>query len=159
MLDYILLILAIVFMIIGLIGCIFPVIPGPPISFLGLLMLHFTKFADFESRFLFLMAFIALIVTILDYIVPIWGTKKMGGSKAGIWGATIGMVVGIFFFPPIGLIIGPLVGAILAEFIKGEEFKKSFKAGMGSLIGFLLGIGIKLVSSFVMSYYFIIELF
>ncbi|MEA1898257.1 MAG: DUF456 domain-containing protein [Bacteroidota bacterium] len=159
MLDYILLILAIVFMIIGLIGCILPVIPGPPISFLGLLMLHFTKFADFGSRFLFLMAFIALIVTILDYIVPIWGTKKMGGSKAGIWGATIGMVIGIFFFPPIGLIIGPLVGAILAESIKGEEFKKSFKAGIGSLIGFLFGIGIKLISSFVMSYYFIIEFF
>ena len=159
MLDYILLILAILVMIIGLIGCIIPVIPGPPISFIGLLMVHFTKFADFEARFLFLMASIALLVTVLDYIVPIWGTKKMGGSKAGIWGATIGMVIGIFFFPPIGLIIGPLAGAIIAESLKGEEFKKSFKAGMGSLMGFLLGIGLKLVTSFVMTYYFIIELF
>lgn len=105
------------------------------------------------------MGFIALIVSVVDYVVPVWGTKKMGGSKAGIWGAAIGMFFGIFFFPPIGLIVGPLVGAILAESIKGEDFQKSFRAGMGSLLGFILGIGIKLIASGVMTYYFAKALF
>ncbi len=159
MIDYLLLGLAVILMIIGLIGCVLPVIPGPPISFFGLLTLHFTRFADFGQGFLILMAFIAVTVSIIDYIVPVWGTKKMGGSKAGIWGATIGLIIGIFFFPPIGIIFGPLIGAIVAESMKGKEFKKSFKAGMGSLIGFMMGIGIKLISSFIMSYYFVTGLF
>jgi uncharacterized protein YqgC (DUF456 family) len=159
MLDYILLVLAIIFIIVGLLGCILPVIPGPPLSFIGLLILQFTKFGDFSFTFLFIMGLVALTVTIIDYIVPVWGTKKFGGSKAGIMGATIGLVLGIFFFPPVGIILGPLAGAIIAESIKGKEFKKSFIAGLGSLFGFLIGIGIKLTASFVMTYYFVIELF
>lgn len=105
------------------------------------------------------MGFLALAVTIIDYIVPVWGTKKFGGSKAGIWGATIGLVLGIFFFPPIGIILGPLAGAIIAESITGKEFNKSFIAGLGSLFGFLMGVVIKLIASFVMTYYFVVELF
>jgi uncharacterized protein YqgC (DUF456 family) len=159
MLDWFLLILAIVFILIGLIGCVLPVIPGPPLSFVGLLLLQFTKFADYTSGFLLLMAAVAIIITILDYIVPIWGTKKFGGSKAGIWGATIGLVLGIFVLPPIGIIIGPLVGAIIAESLKGKDFKKSLRAGFGSLVGFAMGIGLKLAASGVMTWYFFKELF
>ncbi|MDA3780807.1 MAG: DUF456 domain-containing protein [Bacteroidales bacterium] len=155
--DFLLLALGILLIIIGLVGCILPIIPGPPLSFLGLLMLHLTKFGEFSSSFLILMATIAIIVTILDYIVPIWGTKKFGGSKAGIWGSTIGLIIGIFFFPPIGLIIGPLIGAIVAELIKGADFNKSLKSGLGSFLGFLLGTGLKLISSSIMSYYFFTE--
>ena len=146
-------------MLVGLVGCILPILPGPPISFVGLLLLQFSRFADYSLNFMLLMGFIALIVSVVDYVVPVWGTKKMGGSKAGIWGAAIGMFFGIFFFPPIGLIVGPLVGAILAESIKGEDFQKSFRAGMGSLLGFILGIGIKLIASGVMTYYFAKALF
>ena len=146
-------------MLVGLAGCILPILPGPPISFVGLLLLQFSRFADYSLNFMLLMGFIALLVSIVDYVVPVWGTKKMGGSKAGIWGAAIGMFIGIFFFPPIGLIVGPLVGAILAESIKGEDFQKSFRAGMGSLLGFILGIGIKLIASGVMTYYFAKALF
>ncbi|MCK4346693.1 MAG: DUF456 domain-containing protein [Bacteroidales bacterium] len=159
MLDYFLLVFGIIFIIIGLLGCILPIIPGPPISFIGLLLLHFTKFGDFTFSFLVIMGFLALAVTIIDYIVPVWGTKKFGGSKAGIWGATIGLVLGIFFFPPIGIILGPLTGAIIAESITGKEFNKSFIAGLGSLFGFLMGVVIKLIASFVMTYYFVVELF
>jgi len=155
MADYLLLVLAILLMIIGLIGCVLPILPGPPVSFLGLLVLQFTHFAGFTLNFMLLMGFIALLVTLLDYMVPIWGTKKMGGSKAGIWGATIGMIIGIFFFPPVGLILGPLIGAVTAELIRGEEFNKSFRSGMGSLLGFMMGVGLKLITSFVMTYYFI----
>jgi len=155
--DYILLGIGIFMIIIGLLGCILPVIPGPPLSFVGLLMLHFTDFGEFSTNFLLLMAFIAIFVTILDYIVPIWGTKRFGGSKAGVWGSTIGLILGIFFFPPIGIILGPLVGAIIGESINGAEFKDSLRAGLGSLLGFLLGTGIKLISSGLMTYYFFKE--
>ena len=159
MLDWFLLILALVLILIGLIGCILPVIPGPPLSYIGLLLLHFTRFGDFGFTFLVVMATVAIVVTILDYIVPVWGTKKFGGSKAGIWGATIGLVLGIFVLPPIGIIIGPLVGAIIAESIKGKDFNKSLKAGFGSLVGFAMGIGLKLATSGVMTWYFFKELF
>lgn len=159
MVDYILVATGIIFIIVGLIGCILPIIPGPPLSFIGLLFLHFTGFRDFTSNFLLLMGIVAIVVTIIDYIVPIWGTKKFGGSKAGVWGATLGLIVGIFFFPPIGIIIGPLAGAVIAEMIRGKEFNKSFRAGLGSLVGFLLGTGIKLIASGIMTYYFFKELF
>lgn len=159
MFDWFLLILAIVLILVGLIGCVLPVIPGPPLSYVGLLLLHFTRFGEFGFTFLLLMAFVAIAITILDYIVPLWGTKKFGGSKAGIWGAAIGLVIGIFFLPPIGIIIGPFVGAVIAESLKGKEFTKSLKAGFGSLIGFALGIGLKLATSGVITYYFFQELF
>jgi len=159
MLDWFLLIIALVLILIGLIGCVLPVIPGPPLSYIGLLLLHFTRFGDFGFTFLVIMATVAIVVTILDYIVPVWGTKKFGGSKAGIWGATIGLVLGIFVLPPIGIIIGPLVGAIIAESIKGKDFNKSLKAGFGSLVGFAMGIGLKLATSGVMTWYFFKELF
>ena len=158
MVDYILVTVGIIFIIIGLIGCILPIIPGPPLSFIGLLFLHFTGFRDFASNFLLLMGTVAVVVTIIDYIVPIWGTKKFGGSKAGVWGATLGLVVGIFFFPPIGIIVGPLAGAIIAEVTQGKEFSKSFRAGLGSLFGFLLGTGLKLIASGIIPYYFFKEL-
>ena len=153
--DYFLLVLGILMMIIGLVGCVIPVIPGPPISFVGLIILKFSKFGDeLTARLLIIMGVLALVVTVLDYMVPIWGTRRMGGSKAGMWGAGLGLIAGIFFFPPIGLIIGPLVGAVLAESLRGEAFNKSFRAGMGSLLGFFLGIGLKLIASALMTFYF-----
>lgn len=159
MVDYVLAVLAIIFIIIGLLGCILPVIPGPPLSFIGLLLLQFSNFGDFTFNFMLLMAVLAILVTVIDYIVPVWGTKKFGGSKAGVWGATLGLVAGIFFFPPIGIILGPLAGAIIAEVTRGEEFNKSLRAGFGSLAGFFLGTGIKLIASGLMTYYFFKELF
>lgn len=159
MLDYFLLVFAIIMIVVGLLGCILPVIPGPPLSFVGILLLHFTRFGDYSFSFLLIIGLVALVVTILDYIVPVWGTKKFGGSKAGIWGATIGLVLGIFVFPPIGIILGPLVGAIIAESLKGKDFSKSLRAGFGSLVGFALGIGLKLAASGVMTWYFFKELF
>jgi len=159
MVDYLLLVLGIILMIAGLIGCVLPVIPGPPISFIGLIVLQLTRFADFELKFMLVLAFVTILVTILDYVVPIWGTKKLGGTRAGLWGAGIGMFVGIFFFPPIGLIIGPFLGAFVAELIKGAEVNQSFRSGLGSLLGFMLSTGLKLITSFVMTYYFVAALF
>ena len=159
MIDWILLIFAILLIIVGIIGCVIPVIPGPPISFGGILLLHYTKFGDFTFEFLVLMGFLAFAVTILDYIVPVWGTKKLGGSRYGIWGAAIGLVIGIFFFPPIGIIIGPFAGALFGELIRENDLNKALKAALGSLVGFILGIGMKLFVSFLITFYFIKEFF
>ncbi|MGE0090502.1 MAG: DUF456 domain-containing protein [Bacteroidales bacterium] len=153
--DYFLLVLSILLIITGLLGCVLPVLPGPPFSFLGLLLLHFTKFADFTVTLLIATAVLAIIVTVLDYIVPIWGTKKFGGSKAGQWGATIGMIIGMLFLGPLGLILGPLVGAIIGELIKGTESRQALSASFGAFIGFLLGVGLKLAASLYMTYHYV----
>lgn len=153
--DYFLLAIAIILILVGLLGCILPIIPGPPLSFLGLLILHYTDFADYSTNFLLIVAFIAILVTVLDYIVPIWGTKKFGGSKAGMWGATIGMIIGIIFLGPLGLILGPLVGAIIGESIKGANNKDAFRSGLGAFFGFLMGVGLKLAASIYITWHFI----
>lgn len=155
--DYILLILGIIFMIIGIIGCLVPVLPGPPLSFLGLILLHLTRFGQFSTPFLITLGVITVIVTVLDYIVPVWGTKRFGGSKYGTRGATVGLIIG-FFLGPLGIIIGPLIGAFVGEMIFKDDIGYAFKAGLGSLIGFLTGIGLKLAASFVMTFYFVKEL-
>jgi uncharacterized protein len=155
--DIILLILGIILMVIGIIGCLVPVLPGPPLSFLGLILLHATHYGSFSKSTLIILAAVTIAATILDYIVPIWGTKKFGGSKYGARGATVGLIIGLFFGPA-GIIIGPLVGAIVGELIFRDDFNYALKAGFGSLLGFLTGIGLKLAASFVMTYFFIREL-
>lgn len=154
MLDYILLALAIVFLIIGIIGCLVPVLPGPPLSFAGILILHFTSFAEFRPELLIILGIIAVVVAVFDYVVPIWGTKKFGGTKYGIRGATIGLLVGLFLGPA-GIIIGPFLGAVIGELIYKDDFRYAIKAGFGSLIGFMAGIGIKLAASLIITFYFI----
>jgi uncharacterized protein YqgC (DUF456 family) len=157
MADYLLLILGIVFMILGIIGCLVPVLPGPPLSFLGLIFLHLTRFGQFTSPLLITLGIIAFVVTVLDYVVPVWGTKRFGGSKYGTRGATIGLVVGLFL-GPLGMVIGPLIGAFVGEMIFKDDMKYAFRAGFGSLLGFLMGIGLKLAASFAMTFYFVKEL-
>ena len=156
MTDYILLIIGIILMIVGIIGCLAPVLPGPPLSFLGLICLHFSKFGDFSNTILIVLGAVTVVVTILDYIVPVWGTRKFGGSKYGARGATVGLIVG-FFLGPAGIIIGPLIGAVVGELIFKDDLKYAFRAGFGSLLGFLTGVGLKLAASFIMTFYFVKE--
>ena len=94
----------------------------------------------------------------LDYIVPIWGTKKFGGSKAGMWGAAIGLVIGIFVLPPLGIIVGPFAGAVIGETLTGKKAAEAFRAGLGSLLGLMMGVGLKLAASLAMTFYFVKEL-
>ncbi len=116
--------------------------------------LHFTSFADFSKNLLIILAVAAGIVTILDYFVPIWGTKKFGGSKYGTRGAAIGLIIGLFF-GPLGIILGPFLGAFIGEMIFRDDFKYALKAGFGSLLGFLTGVGLKLATSLTITFYFI----
>jgi uncharacterized protein YqgC (DUF456 family) len=144
-------------MIIGIIGCLVPVLPGPPISFLGLILLHLSRFGQFTTPTLFILGSMAVLVTTLDYIVPVWGTKKFGGSKYGTKGATIGLIVG-FFLGPLGIISGTLIGAFVGEMIFKDDLSYAFKAGFGSLLRFLTSIGLKLAASFIITFYFVKEL-
>ena len=155
--DYILLILGIVLMILGIIGCLVPVLPGPPLSYLGLILLHLTRFGHFTYPTLIIFGLVAVVVTIMDYIVPVWGTKRFGGSKYGIRGASVGLIIG-FFLGPLGLIMGTLIGAFAGEMIFKDDISYAFKAGLGSLLSFLTGIGLKLATSLVITFYFIREL-
>lgn len=154
--DYLLLISGILLIILGIIGCLVPVLPGPPFSFIGLILLHLSRFGQFQASTLIILGAIAVVVTILDYIVPIWGTKKFGGTKYGSRGATVGLIIGLFLGPA-GIIIGPFVGAFAGEMIFKDDIRYALKAGFGSLLGFLAGIGLKLVASFIMTFYFVKE--
>lgn len=156
--DYILIGLGIILLITGIAGCILPVIPGPPLNYAGLLLLHFTSKYQFSVRFLIIWAIINVMVYALDYIIPVWGTKQFGGSKAGIWGSVIGLVCGLFLFPPFGIIAGPFLGAITGELLSGKTSTAAFKSGFGSFLGFLVGTLLKLIVSGMMTWYFFREL-
>ncbi|MBN2172977.1 MAG: DUF456 domain-containing protein [Bacteroidales bacterium] len=152
-------IIGLIILLVGIVGCVLPVIPGQALSWLSLLILQLKDDPPFTVRFLVIWALITAFVTLLDYVVPIWGTKKLGGSKYGLWGATIGLFVGIFFFPPLGLIVGPFFGAVIGELIAGKNSNVALKSGFGSFLGFLAGTAMKLAISFIMGYYFIINAF
>jgi hypothetical protein len=156
--DIFLSILAIVLMLAGLAGAILPIIPGPVISFLGLLSVYFLSDNPLTDKFMVTWGVLTVAVTAIDQVVPVLGTKKMGGSKYGVNGSIVGLILGIFFFPPIGLIVGPFVGALVGELISGKDFNQATRAGFGSFIGFLSGTILKLVFSVVIGYYIIINL-
>ena len=143
--DIALLVIAFILMLIGIIGCIVPGLPGTPIAYAGLWVAQATERVDFSWKFLLIWGIVVIVVSALDYIVPAWGTKQFGGTKWGAWGSTIGVFVGLFF-GAIGVIIGPLVGAILGELFAGKQLEQAIKAGWGSFIGILFGTIIKLVA-------------
>ncbi len=157
--DYLLIAIGILFLLMGIGGAIIPILPGPPMSYIGLLMLHFTGKFSFESDFLWIWAGITIAVYLADYIIPAWGTKTFGGSKRGIIGSIVGLIIGLIFFPPFGIIIGPFVGAVAGELLAGKETHEAIKSGFGSFIGFLAGTILKLIASGMMTWYFFEKLF
>lgn len=162
--DYLLLILGILGTLIGIIGSIVPGIPGPPISYISLLLLHWTRFAQYSTKSLVLFAIIVVIVSVLDYVVPIWGTKKFGGTRAGVKGSTVGLIVGVILLPLLGITLGPFgligilggpfLGAWIAERASGQPSDRALRAAFGSFIGFLAGTMMKLAVSGILAVYF-----
>ena len=156
--DILLVILGLCFLIGGLVGCIIPAMPGPPLSFVALLMLQATGFAGFSVKFLLIAVMVTVVVTVADYILPVWGTKKWGGSRAGMLGAILGLLAGLFFLP-VGIIAGPFAGAVVGELITGRDTNAALRSGFGSFVGFLFGTVMKLTVCMVFTYYYFKELF
>ncbi len=142
--DILLIILGAICMIIGLAGCILPMIPGPPVAYAGLLLLHFTEKAQFTTAQLLTWLFIIILLQVLDYFIPMLGSKYSGGSRWGTRGCLIGTVAGLFFMPW-GIILGPFLGAFLGELLGGKKTGQALKSGLGSLFGFLFGTVLKCI--------------
>ena len=153
--DVLLIVIGAILLVLGIVGSFVPVLPGPPLSYLSLLLLQFTSYHPFTARFLVIWAIVAAAIVILDYVIPVYGTKVFGGSKKGQWGALIGVFFGIFFFPPIGIIVGPFLGALVGEMLAGKQSGEAFKAAFGSFLGFLAGTFMKLAVSLIFAYHFI----
>ncbi|NDP28027.1 MAG: DUF456 domain-containing protein [Flavobacterium sp.] len=144
--DILLLTVGFGFMIVGIFGSFMPVLPGPSLSWIGLVLLYFTNAVPANYWILGITLVITFAISVLDYIIPAKGTKKFGGSSYGIWGTNIGLIVGIFAPIPFGFIIGPFVGAFIGELIyDNKDHGRAFKAATGSFLGFLAGSFMKFV--------------
>jgi uncharacterized protein YqgC (DUF456 family) len=151
--DVFLLVLGVILMLVGLAGCILPFLPGPPLCYMALLIQQFQTTPPYSTDFLLTWAGITLLITALDYIIPIYGTRRFGGTKYGMWGCVIGLIGGLWM-GPLGLIIGPFAGAFIGELIGNAKSEHAMRAALGSFVGFLLGTLLKLVACFVMGWYF-----
>jgi len=154
MMDVLWLVLGVLLMTAGLAGCILPFLPGPPLCYLALLIQQLQTEAPYSANFLILWASITLVITGLDYVIPVYGTRKFGGTTYGMWGSVIGLIAG-FWLGPMGIIIGPFLGAFIGELIANNNSAQAMKAAFGSFIGFVMGTLIKLVACLVMGWYFI----
>jgi uncharacterized protein YqgC (DUF456 family) len=155
--DTVLIVIAGVLMLAGIAGCIVPAMPGPPLSFLGLIVMEFTSAHPYSAGLLVFYALLTIGVTVADYILPMLGAKRFGSSKYGVWGAIIGLIVGPFIIPIIGVLIGPFIGAVLGEIMGDKKkFEDAMRAGLGSFLGLLSGMIIKLVLSLFMLYHYVV---
>ncbi|WP_410878264.1 DUF456 domain-containing protein [Myroides sp. DW712] len=144
--DYFLLILSILLFVFGIIGSVLPALPGPPVSWLGILCLYFVDGIEVSSLALWGSLLLTIVISVLDYIIPAQGTKRFGGSKYGVWGTNIGLIIGILAPIPFGFIIGPFLGALLGELLfDSHNLTRALKAALGSFIGFLASTFLKVI--------------
>ncbi|MHC4225280.1 MAG: DUF456 domain-containing protein [Planctomycetota bacterium] len=145
MVTILLVILGTVFLLTGLAGCILPALPGPPIAYLSLICISIAQdWETFSPLFLIGWGAGAALVTAIDMVVPIWGAKRFGASKAGIWGSILGLLVGMFFFPPFGFILGAWLGALVGELGAGKRASRAVYASWGVFVGTMAGVVLKL---------------
>jgi uncharacterized protein YqgC (DUF456 family) len=159
LLYYIGLVIGSLLILLGLAGSVLPVLPGPTLSFIGLFLValvrHFSP--PLTPTLIIFMLIITMVVTVMDYFIPLIGAKKYGTSKWGIYGSIVGMIIGVFF-SPLGMLLGALIGAVLVEWIVTRKEEQALKAGWGIFIGSIFGSILKLVVSGVMTYYFIMAM-
>ena len=158
-----LIIVAILLALIGIAGSIIPGLPGPPFSWAALLVLNFTTAADHNATYLIVTAAVAVVITLLDYVVPSLSTKRHGGSKAGVWGCNIGLVVSIIGLPfgptgLIGVIFWPFIGALVGELLSGKQSREAVRAAWGAFLGFLTGTGLKLAYGIFAAFFIVRDL-
>jgi len=153
--DIFLLILGFLFIILGLIGSFLPVLPGPIMGWIGLLLLHLTQAIPISYTLLGITLAISIIIWVLDYIIPAMGTKKFGGSRAGAIGTTIGLIIGLISPIPLGFIIGAFLGAFIGELTHNTNISRALKAAFGSFMGFLASTTLKFIVSIIFAALFI----
>ena len=149
---------ALFLMVLGILGSFLPVLPGPLTSWAGLLVLHFTEGVEMSRTFLIATLLVALLIYVLDYIIPAIGTKRFGGSKAGMIGTTLGLIIGLISSIPFGIIVGPFIGALIGEMIHRNDFNKALKAAFGSFLGFIASTFLKFIVAIIYLGFFIIKL-
>lgn len=159
MIDGVLIILSSILMVAGIIGCLLPVLPGPPLSYTGLLLLQVSSKHPFTAQFLILYALLTILVIALDFVIPVYCTKRFQGSRYGVIGCAVGLILGIFFFPPLGIIIGPVLGAFIGELLMNRSSDKAIKSAIGSFLGFLGSTSIKLILTLTIAYHFVMNVF
>ena len=155
--DVLLIITGILCLLTGLAGCILPLLPGPPIAYVGIILLHFTDKAEFTTIQLMSWLLLIIVLQILDYIIPLLGSRYSGSSNWGTRGCLAGTIIGLFFMPW-GIILGPFLGAFLGELLGGNQTSQALKSGMGSLAGFLVGTVLKCITTGYFIYQFAIAL-
>lgn len=141
--DILLYVSASVCLLLGFAGCFLPILPGPPVAYVGLLLLQATERFQFTAGQLVVWGLLVVVVQVLDYVTPIWGTKYSGGSKWGNWGCAVGTIAGIFLFAPWGILLGPFVGALVGELLGGKALDEAMKAGFGAFAGFVFSVVLK----------------
>ncbi|MBK9328202.1 MAG: DUF456 domain-containing protein [Sphingobacteriales bacterium] len=155
--------IGIILLVVGLVSCVMPPLPGPPIAYMALLLGYFGLNKKEELPLWLLITYLGfiLIEILIDYLIPVWGTKRFGGTKAGVRGCFIGIVAGIIFSPfgGVSIIICPFLGAMLGELFTGQEFSVAVRSGMGSFVGFLLTSGIKIILVLMICYHFFTAVF
>lgn len=158
MASSILITMGIILLLIGLVSCVMPPLPGPPIAYIALLIAYFSlhETNDLPLWLLILYGVLTLLILIGDYFIPVWSTQRFGGTKAGIRGCFIGILVGIVLAPfgGISILICPFLGAMTGELISGQDPGLAFRAGIGSFMGFLLTSGLKIILVLMMCYHF-----
>ncbi|MCC5918008.1 MAG: DUF456 domain-containing protein [Cryomorphaceae bacterium] len=147
--DVVWMILGAIFLLGGLAGAVLPILPGPPISFIGIVFFQFTDKVNISVKWMWIMGIAAVVITVLDYIVPSYFTKKYGAHWFSSVMAFVGMIIGLIFFPPLGLIIGPFIGAFLGELMVGRIWQQGLKSAFASFLGFLFGTMLKLIYAFI----------
>jgi len=148
--DIFLLLIGFLFILLGIAGAILPVLPGPLTSWFGLLILHLTTIIPMNYTFLGITLAVAILIWILDYIIPAIGTKRFGGSKYGVYGTTIGLVIGLLSPIPFGILIGAFLGAFIGELLYDKSgTARALKASVGSFIGLITSATLKFLVALV----------
>ena len=146
MTDSLLIALCMLLMVLGLAGCLLPVLPGPPLAYAGLLVLHLTTRVELSVSALVFGLVLVIAVQVADTVVPVAGTRHWGGTRWGVWGCVLGSAIGLVFFPPFGFVTGSFLGAVCGEWLGGRGGYSALKAGFGAFLGFLAGTVLKLAA-------------
>ncbi|MCL2214112.1 MAG: DUF456 domain-containing protein [Treponema sp.] len=184
--EIVLVVIAFLFLLTGFLGSVIPVLPGPPLSFIGLLLIQWSGYGEYSIVFLLIWGAVTIAMMVIDNLLPAWMTKKFGGSRKAVIGSVLGLIVGVIFFAPLGILLGPFLGALAGEVLNNrllarkerikaaanEQTEKNeepqtpaaektnpLKVAFGAFLAFILGTGAKLIIGSMMIYYAITAVF